>query len=334
MTTFVTRFDFRAPGADADARRELYERALEQAAYVDAHGQDALMLSEHHASDDGYLPSPLIVAAGVAARTKRIPITVSALLVNFYEPLKLAEDISVLDHLSGGRVSFTLGLGYRREEYELFDRPWETRGADIEEKIELLLALWQGSDVVHDGRALKITPVPLTRPHPFLFYGGGSPAAARRAARLGLGFQPQSADKGLRDLYLAECERLGREPGFVMLPPPGPVNVFCAEDPDHFWGTYGEFLLTDAKAYRSWANEMNSVVLDNADTVEELRAGDRYAVLTPDDLIHKCEEREIRMVSSHPLCAGLPSEPSWESLRLVCEKVLPALRPPDPAAAS
>jgi alkanesulfonate monooxygenase SsuD/methylene tetrahydromethanopterin reductase-like flavin-dependent oxidoreductase (luciferase family) len=115
MTSFVTRFDFRAPGADADARRELYERALEQSAYVDEHGQDALMLSEHHASDDGYLPSPLIVAAAVAARTRRIPITVSALLVNMYEPLKLAEDISVLDHISGGRVSFTLGLGYRRE---------------------------------------------------------------------------------------------------------------------------------------------------------------------------------------------------------------------------
>ena len=72
---------------------------------------------------------------------------------------------------------------------------------------------------------------------------------------------------------------------------------------------------------------MNSVVLDDATTVEELRTGDRYAVLTPDDLIQKCRDREIRMVSSHPLCAGLPSEPSWESLRLVCEKVLPALRP-------
>ena len=296
MTSFVTRFDFRAPGLDADGRRELYERALEQSAYVDEHGQDALMLSEHHASDDGYLPSPLIAAAAVAARTKRVPITVSALLVNLYEPLKLAEDISVLDH--GGRVSFTLGLGYRREEYALFDRPWETRGADIEEKIELLLALWAGSEVVHDGRVVRVTPMPLTRPHPFLFYGGGSPAAARRAARLGLGFQPQSADKGLRDLYLAECERLGREPGFVMLPPPGP------------------------------ANEMNSVVLDDATTVEELRDGERYAVLTPDDLVQKCRDREIRMVSSHPLCAGLPPEPSWESLRLICESVLPALRAP------
>src|SRR6478752_6996730 len=130
-TQFAVRYDFRAPGADAATRQEIFARAVEQAAYVDEHGQDALMVSEHHASDDGYLPSPLIVAAAVSARTRRIPITVSALLVNLYEPLKLAEDISVLDHLSGGRVSFTLGLGYRREEYDLFDRPWETRGADI-----------------------------------------------------------------------------------------------------------------------------------------------------------------------------------------------------------
>src|SRR4029079_689559 len=107
----------------------------------------------------------LIAAAAVAARTKRIPITVSALLVNLYEPLKLAEDISVLDHLSGGRVSFTLGLGYRREEYALFDRPWETRGADIEEKIELLLALWQGSEVVHGRRHPRVTPLRLNPAH-------------------------------------------------------------------------------------------------------------------------------------------------------------------------
>ena len=128
MTTFVARYDFRAPGADRASRQELFGRALDQAAYLDEHGHDALMVSEHHASDDGYLPSPLVATAAVAARTSRIPITVSALLVNFYEPVKLAEDVAVLDHLSGGRVSYTFGLGYRPEEYALFGQPWKTRG--------------------------------------------------------------------------------------------------------------------------------------------------------------------------------------------------------------
>src|SRR3954447_24757308 len=150
MTSFVSRFDFRAPGAERERRQELYTRALDQAAYLDEHGHDALMVSEHHASDDGYLPSPLVVAAAMVARTRTVPITVSALLVNFYEPVKLAEDVAVLDHLSAGRVSYTFGLGYRPEEYALFGRTWETRGADIEARIELLLALWRGEEVEYD----------------------------------------------------------------------------------------------------------------------------------------------------------------------------------------
>ena len=330
MTTFVSRFDFRAPGADRATRQELFGRALDQAAYLDQHGHDALMISEHHASDDGYLPSPLVATAAVAARTARVPLTVSALLVNFYEPVKLAEDVAVLDHLSAGRVSYTFGLGYRRDEYDLFGRPWASRGADIEERISLLLALWRGEEVRHEGRAVRISPLPFSDPHPFLFYGGGSPAAARRAARLGLNFQPNVADRALRDLYDEECRRHGREPGFVLLPPSGPGTVFCAEDPDRFWGTYGEHLLADAMAYRAWASAgaTNALITDDSTTVEELRAGGRYVVLDPDELVRQCRTKELRAVSGHPMCGGLPPDPSWESLRLISEQVLPALRGP------
>ncbi len=328
MVSFVTRFDFRAPGADGAVRREMYERALDQAAYLDEHGQDAVMLSEHHASDDAYLPSPLLAAAAIAARTRRLPITVSALLVNFYEPLKLAEDVAVLDHLSGGRVSYTLGLGYRREEYDLFGRSWSTRGRDIEQAITVLLSLWAGEEVELDGRRVRISPLPISRPSPFLFYGGGSMAAAERAARLGLSFQPQVADRALRDHYKAECTRLGREPGMVLMPPGGPANVFCAEDPDAFWAAYGDFLLADAQGYSKWAGDLPSQVRDDSTTVEELRSAGRYVVLTAPELVERCRAGEIRLVTSHPLCAGLPADPSWESLRLICEQVMPAVQEP------
>src|SRR3954452_9830120 len=141
-TQFATRYDLRAPGADPATRQEIYSRSVEQAAYVDAHGHAALMVSEHHAADDGYLPSPLLVASAFAAVTARIPITVSALLVNLYEPVRLAEDIAVLDHLSKGRVAYTFGLGYRPVEYDLYDRPWETRGREIEARIGAVLDAW------------------------------------------------------------------------------------------------------------------------------------------------------------------------------------------------
>ena len=318
-TSFVTRYDFRAPGATSEERRELFARALEQAAYVDRHGHDALMLSEHHVSDDGYLPSPVPVAAAFAAVTERIPITIAALLVNLYDPVRLAEDLVVLDHLSGGRISHTLGLGYRREEYDLFGVAWETRGRDIEQRITRMLDAWANG---------QVTPAPYTDPHPFLFYGGGTVAAARRAARLGLHFQPQHGDPALQQAYEDECRAQGREAGYVMLAPPGPAYVFCAEDPDRFWAEHGRHLLADATAYAAWHGANASYVVDTSTTVEEMRAAGIYVVLDPDDLLARCRAGEIRLVTSHPACGGLPAEPSWESLRLVCESVMPALSRP------
>lgn len=318
MAHFVVRYDFRAPGADPATRQEIFARAVEQAAYAEQHGHDALMVSEHHASDDGYLPSPLLVASAFAAVTSTIPISVSALLVNLYETTRLAEDIAVLDHLSRGRVSYTLGLGYRQEEYALYGRDWSTRGRDIEQRIEDLLRIWK------DG---EVTPAPYTQPHPYLSYGGGTLTAAKRAARLGLGFAPQDADVALRDLYNEECRAHGREPGLAILAPPGPANVFCADDPEAFWGKYGHHLLADAQGYQSWrAESTTSYVRDDSETVEEMRAKGVYVVLTPDELIERCRSKAIRLVTSHPACGGLPAEPSWQSLRLISETVIPALR--------
>jgi hypothetical protein len=87
-TSFVTRYDFRAPGATPEERRELFARALEQAAYVDRHGQDALMLSEHHLSADGYLPSPIPVAAAFAAVTSR-QLTSASMGARYFSPARL-----------------------------------------------------------------------------------------------------------------------------------------------------------------------------------------------------------------------------------------------------
>ena len=323
-TQFATRYDFRVPDADATTRQEVFARAVEQAAYVDTHGMDVLMVSEHHASDDGYLPSPLLVASAFAAVTSRIPITISALLVNLYEPVRLAEDIAVLDQLSSGRVSYTIGLGYRPEEYAMLGCPWSSRGADIEKVVEVLRLAWTGEPFSYEGRTVRVLPAPYRAP--VLFYGGGSKAAARRAARLGLHFQPQVADPSLKELYQAECRAQGREPGYVMLPPGGPATVFCSEDPDRFWAENGQYFLAEARGYNAWHNEVTSLVRDPSDTVEEMRARGVYVVLTPEDLIAKCLSKEIRVVSSHPLVGGLPEEPSFESMELICERVMPVVR--------
>ncbi len=333
MAFFVTRYDFRAPGATPEQRHELFTRAVEQARYVDEHGHHALLLSEHHASEDGYLPSPLVMAGAFAAATTKIPISIAALLANLHDPVRLAEDVAVLDHLSGGRVGYTFGLGYREVEYALFEREWRTRGADLEANLRTLLAALRGEEIARGGRRTRVTPAPYSQPHPLFMLGGGTAAAARRAARLGLGFAPQIASPELRETYAEACRAEGREPGVVLAPPSsGPAAVFVSEAPATFWDQHGHHLLADATAYQAWRDEAGrdpataTHVADASTTVEEMRAAGRYVVLHPDDLVARLRNQEIRVVTSHPACGGLPAEPSWASLRLLSEVVMPALR--------
>ena len=129
-----------------------------------------------------------------------------------------------------------------------------------------------------------VTPGPYSQPHPMLFYGGGSVAAAKRAARLGLHFQPQVGGPELKAVYEEECRAQGREPGYTLLAPTGPANVFCAEDPDRFWAEHGHCLLADAQGYAAWrAADTTSYVRDDSSSVEEMRAAGVYVVHTPDD---------------------------------------------------
>ena len=326
MALFIARYDLRRPAFASTRREEVYATAMAQAAYCDEKGFDTLVLSEHHGVDDGYLPSPLVMAAAFAARTSRIRITIAALLVPLHDPLRLAEDTAVLDHLSAGRVGYVFGLGYRPEEYAMFDRAWKGRGQAIERAIEALLQAWTGEPFQYQGRTVRVTPPPSSTPHPMAFYGGVSDAAARRAARLGLDFFPQVHDTALAELYREECRSLGREPGHVMLPSTGPGTIFCAEDPDAFWARYGDHLLHEARVYDSWQGDHTSAVRDSSSTVEEMRKAGAYVVWTPDELIDRVRSGDVSGVTTHPLCGGLPPDGAWENLRLLGDVVMPAVR--------
>src|SRR5580693_3746977 len=175
------RFAMRSRAEDAAARAALYEAAIEMSAWAEDRGGVATILSQHHGVDDGYLPSPVPLAAAIAARTTQLPITVGALLLAVYEPVKLAEDLAVVDLISKGRVSYVVGIGYRPEEFDLFGVDRRTRAAIVEDRIALLQRLWRGEEVDIDGRLVRITPPPFRPGGPLLAYGGGSEAAARRA---------------------------------------------------------------------------------------------------------------------------------------------------------
>ena len=162
------------------------------AEWAETRGCMAAVISEHHTSSDGYIPSPLLLASAMAARTNQLHISIAAALLAFYDPIRLAEDMAVLDIISNGRLSYTLGLGYRPEEFEMYGIDWKRRGAVVEEKLQLLLKAKTGEPFEHEGRRIHVTPPPVTPGGPMVMWGGGSIAAAKRAGRYGLGFFAQS----------------------------------------------------------------------------------------------------------------------------------------------
>jgi alkanesulfonate monooxygenase SsuD/methylene tetrahydromethanopterin reductase-like flavin-dependent oxidoreductase (luciferase family) len=323
---FAVRYDMRCPEWSPVSPGELYATALEQAAFVDRLEVGTLVLSEHHGSPDGYLPSPLVMASGMAAVTGSTLISVAAVLATLYDPVRLAEDVAVLDLISGGRISLTMGLGYRTEEYDMLGVPWKGRGRRLDECLEVLIRAWSGERFEWDGRTVEVRPLPQQKPHPLIFVGGSSPAAARRAARFGLAFLPTIGDPELTAAYNDECERLGKPPVFA-LEPSGPAVVHVAEDPDRTWADVGRHLLHDAQVYDSWQPPGQRTITTGGavDSVESLRADGRYRIVTPEECAALV--REHGSVVLHPLVGGMPSEASWAGLQLVVDRVRPLLNP-------
>ncbi|MES9521655.1 LLM class flavin-dependent oxidoreductase [Streptomyces capoamus] len=321
MPVTVVRFNLVAPGAAPAALSARYRAAVEMAAYADEHGIATVQTEEHHGAENNWLPSPFTFAGAVFGATRRIAVTVSAVIGPLHDPLRLAEDIAVLDLLSGGRLVTVAGIGYRPEEYGLFGVDWQRRGRLQDELLETLLAAWTGEEFSYRGRRVRLTPRPYTDPHPLLLVGGSSRAAARRAARLGLPFFPSAHLPELEAYYKEQLTAYGTE-GWTMMPAAETPLLHLAEDPDRTWAEYGGHLLHEARTYASWQSAgVRSAVRSRATTVAQLRAEAVYRVLTPE----QCLAQGLESLVLHPLAGGMPVEEGWRSLELFARRVLPAL---------
>jgi alkanesulfonate monooxygenase SsuD/methylene tetrahydromethanopterin reductase-like flavin-dependent oxidoreductase (luciferase family) len=312
---FMMRFSMRSKTSEASARSALYGALLEMASWAETRGCLATVLSEHHAVDDGYLPSPVPLAAAIAARTSTMTISVAALLLALYEPVRLAEDLAVVDLISRGRVSYVIGIGYRDEEFDMFGVDRRGRGRLVEERIGLLRRLWAGEEVEVDGHRARVTPLPYSPGGPMLAYGGGSEVAARRAARLGMFFIAETHNADLEAVYRAEAERVGVAALGCAFPSEGiPLTVFVADDPDRAWAEIGEYLLVDAASYGQWnAHREGTASVSFATTVEALRAErGQYQIITPAEAAAYVE-RGIPL-ALQPLVGGIPPEIAWRYL--------------------
>jgi len=328
MPAFGITYDMWCPPFADTPPAAQYAAMLDQIEYVDEHGWAMVSFNEHHRSKDGYLPSPLIATAAVAARTRQIALR-PLLLLPFYETLKLAEDLAVVDLISGGRLAPVFGAGYRAEEFEMFDKDLADRRSTIDEAVQALRTAWTGEPFEYRGRTVQIMPRPAQRPAIPIFLGGSSKAAARAAARLADGFYPTEARWW--EVYREELEKLGRS---IEGGPPargGPMFLHVSEDPDRDWPLITPYLLNAIHQYREWTfpnmKAMGKVPPQfSVESEEDLRASNHYVIVTPDECVDLLAPLGAGgLVTIRPGWGGYSPELGWSCLRLLVENVIPRL---------
>ena len=323
---YMMRFDMRVPGKTPAQIANHYCGAVEMAQWADTRGPCAIAISEHHASEDGYLPAPLILASAMAAVTSEVSIMVAATLLPLYDPVRLAEEMIVLDHISKGRVGYVLGMGYRPSEYALYGLDYSKRGEIADDKLGQLLDTLRQASAGTDMP--RVTPAPFSPGQPMIMWGGGSKPAARRVGRNGLGFLAQNSAPGLEETYVEASREAGFEPGPCIIPPAGmPSVVFVHPDPDQGWDEVGPHLLADALSYADWNEQagLTATNLSQSRTVASLREENgAYRVLAIDQAVELTQQ--WGRLPLHPLCGGCPPELAWTYLRRVIDEVMPAVR--------
>jgi alkanesulfonate monooxygenase SsuD/methylene tetrahydromethanopterin reductase-like flavin-dependent oxidoreductase (luciferase family) len=210
-------YDFRNPPDSGIDTVRLYAEIIEQVAWLDGLGLDLVWFTEHHFVDDGYLPSWIPVAAAMATRTKHVRFSCDICLLPFNHPIRLAEDLAVLDNLSNGRAEIGIGMGYAPHEFRGFGIPLPRRVSLTDEGLEVMKRAFTGERFSFKGQRYDFTDVKITPGYvqpggPPLWVAAMSEGGAKRVARFDTNFLPQGSREGAYDTWLGELKATGRDP--------------------------------------------------------------------------------------------------------------------------
>jgi alkanesulfonate monooxygenase SsuD/methylene tetrahydromethanopterin reductase-like flavin-dependent oxidoreductase (luciferase family) len=306
-----------------------YESFTEYVIEADRLGFRQLFMVEHHFTGQGQVSSSMTVLAYLAARTQNIRLGTAVVVVPWHNPVLVAEQVATLDLLTGGRVDFGVGKGYRKAEFNGFCIPMEEATERFDEAMEVIRKAWTTEGrFSHHGKRwhydnIVVEPAPLQRPHPPLWLAAGSPDSVRRAAREGYNLlldQLAQTDQIIRriGLFREECERVGRawHPGLV--------------------ATARALQMIHSESERAAAYETRKRVLGVIGDLARDRLPDRVeddtaALLgTPDEVIARLKELEAGGATNILL---VDPNASVANLRAFAREVMPAFRPARTAAA-
>jgi probable F420-dependent oxidoreductase len=312
-----------------------YREALEEVTRAEELGFDSVWMEEHHSVTNHYWPSPLTVLAGFATRTSRMTLGTDIVVAAFHHPVRLAEDVAMLDVMSGGRLVLGIAIGYKPDEFALYGVELEKRGARFEEQLAILKGLWTEERVDFKGRyytvAGRLEPKPVQKPHPPLWIGGWGEITLRRAATLADNWIPgPTAD--LRRLLDGKRQFVERRRATGLANPtewPLTRDVIIADTDARARELAEEHIMV---AYRreyagGWRHPfIDASIATDLDKLME----DRFIIGGPEQCVARLRRFVEQYGLTHLICRmffpGMPHTQIMRGLELLAREVMPAFR--------
>ncbi len=308
-------------------------------------GFDSVWLSEHHGAEDAYLPSLLPMLGAIAAVTKTICLGTAILIPAFHHPIRLAEDVNVIDQLSQGRVILGLGLGWRKREFETFGIRFAERAGRTAEIIAILRRLWADDTRPFSGKYyqlphMRVRPLPYRPGGPPIFLAGSKEKSIRRASALADGLfysrsgptaasvQPtfRHLDEAMNWVADERPDRTGPFPLTLL------VNAFVSQgDP---WSVIGEGVDHQFVTYARWKKEDAGLPVLPGDEQAAVRAGRNLMLAGNPEMLVDQLGRWVDAVMRHTSLnllvkmhyPGVGERRTIEALQLFARDVMPALK--------
>lgn len=256
MRIGIGLFTTQRPRDDPRTTKQRYRQTVDLVRLAEREGFSSAWVSEHHGTDDEYLPSVFPMCGALVEATNTMTIGTSLALAPFYEPLRLAEDVAVLDVLSGGRFQVGLGIGYRDWEFEAFNVPKDERVARLVDCVRVCKLAWSGEHFSYDGHAFsyddaRVTPTPVQGEDLPVLIGAYAERGVRRAARIADGYIAGGDSKAVveRQFEWVADEADDAFPTYVLR------DAFVGDSSEDAWEKMKPGLTHTKETYARWFDE-------------------------------------------------------------------------------
>ena len=329
--TFGYLYDFRNPAQWRRDWAEVYADIIDFAAWSETAGFTGAWVPEHHGAEDGYMPTPNVALAAIAARTRTLRLGSAVGLAPLYHPVRFAEECAVLDILSGGRIEMALAIGYRRREAEAYGVDFTKRGSRFDEFLEIVRRLWAGERVSFAGKHFTVNDAAIVPTSPRgqipLYIGGFAEKALARVAKYADGY---FGNEEVCGLYADKLREQGKDPAAAKIRIQG-LFTLVAEDKAAAMEELAPYFHHVNNSYGAWLAEDRAIGLDGTAlepmSLDAFKASGILQIWTPGEAIDRFRAMQARIPVEHymlMLPPGIHPEAFKPYAELFAREVIPA----------